>query len=874
MIKNEYLRFMQHLNSEETSEGVIKLANLIYENFDLIQPLGTQQGSRVKKIVELTQQNWNDLETNITVDDETVENSFSDISKLTSLKVGPFRGFAKQEVFDLDSDLVLAYGPNGTGKSSFCEALEYGLLASVAEAENKRFQPREYLKNAHVNQFSDPVISVSNQQDEVSAVIPNESQFRFCFVEKNRIDDFSRIAAQLPAKQTEIISILFGLEGFNKFVRGFTVEMDGKYIDLSGKKNQELNEKQQVLTASQDLVKNYPEEIQALSSQENELIGKYKAVMTFEGFINELGTTSNPGEIQNLESQLQEQLPQKTDLKIEYLIKQKKEIEKYQSLLSTKQASLENSSTDLSFKQLYDAVIDLNQVSQDECPACKTPLDQTANNPFDLAKSELKKLEHLSQLEQEKEELEQSLGAALSKVHKYFKVCIEEIKSKEGGENLLSSYVVEDENKVNWDWWQSLHIESGDKKTAWSHLQSQTKILEKRDFDREQAEIQRPSKQDRLNNLKELSEKATGLKIERESKDKAHKKAIETIEKFEEDNKQLIEDAEAEKEVIARNQEVAQSYKEFVSQLLIYKESLPETLVADLGETVVELYNAFNRSDAPKDLLEEIKLPLQQGQKIQVSFKGNTTEFFDALHILSEGHIRCIGLAILMAKNIKEDCPILIFDDPVNAIDDEHRDAIRRTLFEDNFFDGKQIILTCHGEEFLKDTQQLLGQQRSNQAKRFTFLPQLNEQHIRVDFHSRPRNYILQAKEHIDKLEIREALSKSRRALESLTKDKVWRYIGKHGNSDLKIILRSAKSPIELRNLTEQLAAKLRSQNFTHQDKQTVLEPIETLLGVDGSSKEWRYLNKGTHEESDREEFDTVTVTTIVDALSDLDEAL
>ena len=39
----------------------------------------------------------------------------------------------------------------------------------------------------------------------------------------------------------------------------------------------------------------------------------------------------------------------------------------------------------------------------------------------------------------------------------------------------------------------------------------------------------------------------------------------------------------------------------------------------------------------------------------------------------------------LASKNIKENCPILIFDDPVNAIDDEHRAAIRETLFKDSF---------------------------------------------------------------------------------------------------------------------------------------------------------------------------------------------
>jgi DNA sulfur modification protein DndD len=51
-------------------------------------------------------------------------------------------------------------------------------------------------------------------------------------VEKNRIDNFSRIAAQVPAKQTELISTLFGLESFTEFVRNFTVEIDEKYIDL------------------------------------------------------------------------------------------------------------------------------------------------------------------------------------------------------------------------------------------------------------------------------------------------------------------------------------------------------------------------------------------------------------------------------------------------------------------------------------------------------------------------------------------------------------------------------------------------------------------------------------------------------------------
>ena len=139
------------------------------------------------------------------------------------MTVGPFRGFSRQETFDLDSNLVLIYGPNGTGKSSFCEALEYGLIGLVEDAGHKRFRDQgEYLKNAHVNSFVTPEILAEDNQSNIISIDPDEKMYRFCFVEKNRIDSFSRIAAQAPAKQSQLISTLFGLELFTEFVGNFT----------------------------------------------------------------------------------------------------------------------------------------------------------------------------------------------------------------------------------------------------------------------------------------------------------------------------------------------------------------------------------------------------------------------------------------------------------------------------------------------------------------------------------------------------------------------------------------------------------------------------------------------------------------------------
>lgn len=155
--------------------------------------------------------------------------------------------------------------------------------------------------------------------------------------------------------------------------------------------------------------------------------------------------------------------------------------------------------------------------------------------------------------------------------------------------------------------------------------------------------------------------------------------------------------------------------------LFDYKDQLPSKLVADLGELVVQLYNAFNRYDAPKDQLAGIKLPLVSGERIEIAYQSEPTKFFDALHVLSEGHIRCIGLSILLAKNLKTNSPLLIFDDPVNAIDDEHRKAIRETLYKDEFFKEKQIILACHGEEFLKNIHQDIGRKAARESATYKF---------------------------------------------------------------------------------------------------------------------------------------------------------
>ena len=871
MIQSEYLRFLQTLNTDTVPADVRKLANLVLTNMEQLVPLGTNQGQRIRRIVTLAQTNWNSLSVEIQPIPEEVAEKNAPVTQLTNLSVGPFRGFARPEHFDLTSRLVLIYGPNGTGKSSFCEALEYGLLGNVAEAESKRFRDqREYLKNAYVNSFSAPEIIGLNDQGDEFPIVAKEEFYRFCFVEKNRIDSFSRIAAQAPAKQTELISTLFGLESFNEFVRKFTTEIDPRYIDLVGEKSTQLVQKSKVLEGSKQQIEIANTELKRLFAEEQVMANQYQEGCNYSQMVIELnGEGQTVGLIQQIESEIQQPLATKSALTLTALEDKGQKIYEGITELNAKRQELENASLQVSFKNLYDAVVQVQPSSLDNCPACKTPINQVAVNPFEHAGEELQKLQYLAEQQQAMQQLEQQVNQTFIALTQIVSVCCNRFTS-----DVITQYQVSINTQANTDWWNSLHQPMQDSFTAWQHLQAQVKKLEEMDKEIDQATQIREGKQAELNRLREFVRNITILQTRRQTAQQTLTDSQKIITNFDTENAQLIVDAEAEKTTVKRNISISESYRGFVTKLSTYKDSLPGQLVADLGGLVVTLYNEFNRNDSQSELLASVKLPLAQSQRLEISFQADPLQFFDPLHILSEGHIRCIGLAILLAKNLKENCPLLIFDDPVNAIDDDHRESIRRTLFEDQYFSEKQIILTCHGEEFFKDIQNLLPAQLADQSQTLAFLPRLDDPHIRVDFNCAPRNYIIAARGHLDRNEIREALSKSRQALEALTKEKIWRYVNRYGDGNLSLKFRSATSPIELRNLTEQLKAKVGKGDFGDPNKYLVFDPINALLGENGRSREWSYLNKGTHEERDRAEFDRKTVSDMVSALESLDKVL
>jgi recombinational DNA repair ATPase RecF len=870
MILSEYRRFTQTLGYT-TAQDVRKVANLLLQHWGDLLPLTTAQGQRVKKFVELAQVHWDSISADIQPIPVQVAANTNAIRQLKSLRVGPFRGFAKPEDFDLSSSLVLIYGPNGTGKSSFCESLEYGLLGSVADAESKRFRDQsEYLKNAHANTFSAPVIWATDSQGQDVVVQANEVVYRFCFVEKNRIDSFSRIAAQTPAKQTELISTLFGLDSFNEFVHNFSAEIEAKYIDMIGKKAEMLKQKRQSLAGSEQQKNSNTEELRKLDAEEITLTSQYREGITFAQMVMELrGDEESTGQIEAMENELQQPLAARSQLTIANLQALQQSIRNDLANAGTKQQALKEAGQQVSFKQLYEAVSQVQASSPAHCPACKTSLQQVAVNPYALASDELKKLQYLAQLQQELKQLNDGISQSLSSLAQVVSTCTGHYSSN----NVLTAYHV---SSASVGWWNSLHQILSDNFTPWQHLEAQVRQLEVADKAIAQAAQQRIIKQQQLARLREFDTKITKLQTRRATASTAITSAKQAIADFETENAQLILDAAAETSVVAKNKAIAHAYASFVTKLNGYKDKLPAQLVTDLGDKVVELYNAFNRNDLPGEKLASVRLPLSQNERLRISFQTEPTRWFDALHVLSEGHIRCIGLAILMAKNIKENCPILIFDDPVNAIDDEHRRTIRETLFIDGFFKEKQIILAIHGEEFFNSTHQLIGKEAAKIAESYIFASNHGQHHIQVHSLKRPKNYVLAARELYDTGEYRDALMSARRGLENLC-EKAWYYYGKHSDksdSPISVSRRAPNQPWDLRSLADNLKSKFKSSKAEILNKEQIVNSLSKLLGTDANQPPWTYLNKGTHDETDLPEFDQKIVGEIVIALEQLDTAL
>lgn len=881
--KQDFERFVEWLHHQpdvQAAPDVRRLANLALDNFGELAGTSRQHSRRSTYLVGLARRSLAQTPDGPPdIQAATVLGAWP-WQRLRHLTLGPFRGFRAPEPFDLKKQIILFYGPNGSGKTSLCEGIEYALLGTVEEADTKRIDSRTYLVNVHAGQFTPPALTATDHQNREVSVTASADAYRFCFIEKNRIDAFSRIAARPPTQRSELIATLFGMDKFNEFVSHFNESVDGQLI-LTGVKQAVLTDRRNALAADQATVNGEPQALLDLANEETALARTHSLGLTYAGLKHLIGSTEAPGRLQELDGIINAIPPTRIGLTRPGLLNCFATADKKHRRLADIVAKLNARSSQVSFKDLYTAVLALQASEADHCPACDTPLagpSHATTNPYEKAAAGLAQLKELVDLQEEINTVQAEITSASRELRQQLEALATFVAAQEQQETPVGRYLSDISAQPVEDWWTNVYPpppSPGQGQEAETAILDQ--ILTIADSVAAQDAASSLALQERQRTISErdslhqfrLLVQAQDLK--RQQLDDGVAAARGRIAAFDAANIVLISEVEQEQRDIERDAPIKAAYDHFLTQLRIYRNQLPGTLMAGLNDMAMHLYNEFNRNDLDADKLCALYLPVTAEQKIEVCFRGNPKVRVDALCILSEGHIRCLGLAILLAKGQSIQSPLIVFDDAINAIDHDHRSGIRETIFESDHFAETQLIVTCHSNEFIKDIQQHLPKRRRNDCEVYLFRNHDGNYQPRVTGNVPSRNYVMNARVSHNALNDREALASSRQALEMLSA-KVWRWLASHDQGLLNLQLAGVGAEPGLRNLCEAILRRLNdAATFTHANKPILVAAYGRILGIPAANLVWTYLNKGTHEEANRDDFDANLVESVVLTLEELD---
>lgn len=872
--KQDYLRFLRWLHALQPAapDIVRQFANMVLDDFEAVAETASQHHARAAHLASLGRQSWAATASDMPEGQDEDQAAELPWTRLRSLAVGPFRGFVREEVFDLQRRVVLFYGPNGAGKSSICEAIERAMLGTVEEAGLKRLDEAAYLRNIHAGRFVEPHLMATGVDRCETPMHVNADIYRFCFIEKNRIDTFSRIAQRPQGQRAELIATLFGMEKFNDFCNRFNDQIDPALV-IDARKQRELRLKQEALARDRATANSEAEKLAQHDAENEAHAAAYKAETTFARLQEIIGSTDSPGRLAELDRLLNAVPGLVIGVDRISLAAAFERANAAAGDLSTTARELQLRASQVSFRALYGAVVALEVESADRCPACETPLDQVASNPFEKARGGLDDLRELAEIQerQDRQRIELTtasveLRAAMAKLSSFI-VAQGEAATVVGQH--LQALLARPEGD---DWWKGVNLLEAGQEDGPASLEQFLAVADRISAADQTTRVQLERRVDLAAEREDLIARQRYVDRRKQTRQRIVEDAAaarSNIDDFDTANAHLFADAEQERRDILRDTPIRAAYDAFLPYLRRFRNELPGMLIAGLGDLARDLYNDFNRGDRDEDKLAHLYLPLTGEQRIQLAFRSAPDRHVDALQVLSEGHIRCLGLAILLAKATSINSPLLVFDDAVNAIDHDHRHGIRETIFAGDRFLTTQILVTCHSPEFIKDIRNAIPRERRGDCQEYALTHHEGDHHPRVHRDVPSSAYIDKARSDLGRFQLRDSLANSRRALEMLSNN-AWKWLSSHELGDLRLTMHGPTSPLNVRDLCDAIRLKLRdSATFVHSSKAPLREALEEILSA--SNLTWRYLNGGTHEEEGRDEFDRVEVELVVSRLERID---
>ena len=856
--KHEFLSWVDTLDTGNLTAHEITLLSILIDNFDDIASVGTASGQRAKllgqKIAGLKQTIVKELPQY-----EIKEISESDIERIESLDVEKFRGFGVNQNFTFDKQYTFFHGPNGSGKTSFCEALEYCILGTIEEATARNIATEKYIVHAGEKKAHKPILKCKFSSGKVDECQPNYSKYRFGFIEKNRIDGFSHISAATAKTQTERLAALFGLSEFQEYVKGFTSSDalgNDKYLKVSASIQAEYEKENGGMSTIESQVKEAEEKLKIEKEELAVLIQALKKaeIKTVED-VEKYFTDPKEGLITKytLEAEENKWIILKDDT-LELLLSDLTDFIGYYDDIQKSNSDILSDVGAVNLASLFNIVSKLNAEDYEKCPICNTPLAIVTVNPFENAKNELAKLK---QIETAKKTVR---GNAKNIIENYSRIFSSIIEKKQA--NVLGSinYSLFD-NKA----FQMAEVENltpeiikvfDELKKLKAHLESEdtNKIVENYNAKAAEHNKQYDEKLDGAQKeYRAIVAKSSSLEEKQNNFNTLSKSFKDTKTRVDELKKKVV----AEKTEIDFNKKMVKAYGRIIEILSSYVAALPISLAQNLSEKVREYYNCINEDDADFEQIKELSLPIAANEKIFIEMKDGVKQ--DALLILSEGHVKILGLSILLAKAVAEEMPFLIFDDIVNSVDDDHRDGVARLLIMHPDFSEVQMILTCHGELFVSKLENYVVDKET--MTRYMFLPAetLEERGVFIKYQDASIPLMTARKKYTEN-ELKDCAAKCRQAVECIT-GKLWRIVNKNTSGGISVSLRSLEGTPDLKSVTTAL------YGATKPSKLLGAEELNNNLKLLISNQMWDLLNKGTHVDETIPEFERGEIKTLLELI-------
>lgn len=310
----------------------------------------------------------------------------------------------KGTLINFIADKNIFFAPNGGGKTSLCNALEYKLTGSVKEARRRNLTVPQYIrrngKQPQVEiEFMNNTFEISDLNDYQKELLEN------AFIEQNRINAFALLGSRDSGdNHNDIISYVLGLEGLDDFVSYF---LKPTSMGLQEFKTLKANKELELFRKDEEGSRHHIEFNKNSIKKAKENI---KSLLNLDGKINRRLVKRK---LKDLDSKIEEKenkikeisSKEYPEIDEKYIIKSinavKRELEQYEKLSD----SIEHNIEKVNLAKLYEAISGLNAQDYEYCPACQTNLKTVDKNPFDYAKNSLRDLTMVQTMQSEKRDL-------------------------------------------------------------------------------------------------------------------------------------------------------------------------------------------------------------------------------------------------------------------------------------------------------------------------------------------------------------------------------------------------------------------------------------------------------------------------------------